>query len=279
MRGIRTASLVLGVWLCGAALSAPASAASCGGDYGAWLGTVQREAAGRGVSRATIASSLSGLTMDPRVLSLDRSQHVFKQSFEQFAGRMAAPPRVRRGVALMQQHRSLLARIEHTFGVPAPVTVAIWGLETDYGANIGRYPTIRSLATLAYDCRRTERFQGELFSALRIIDRGDLRPDEMRGAWAGELGQTQFLPSSYLRYAVDFDGNGHRDLLRSVPDVLASTANYLRGYGWQRGGSWGPGTHNFAVLGEWNKAEVYRKTIALFADRLAGAGRQAANQK
>ena len=123
--------------------------------------------------------------------------------------------------------------------------------------------------TLAHDCRRTERFQNELISALKILDRGDLTLSEMRGAWAGELGQTQFLPSSYLKYAVDFDGNGKRDLIRSVPDVLASTANYLRGYGWQRGGSWQEGSANFNVLKEWNKSSVYQKTISYFATQLA----------
>ena len=116
-----------------------------------------------------------------------------------------------------------------------PVIVAIWGLETDFGTGSGKRPAIPALATLAHDCRRSGMFQGELLAALRIIDRGDMSAAEMRGAWAGELGQTQFLPSSYLKFAVDFDGNGRRDLIRSVPDVLASTANYLKGYGWQRG--------------------------------------------
>jgi membrane-bound lytic murein transglycosylase B len=105
---------------------------------------------------------------------------------------------------------------------------------------------------------------------LRIIDRGDLTAGEMRGAWAGELGQTQFLPSSYVKFAVDFDGNGRRDLIRSVPDVLASTANYLRGYGWHRGQPWTEGTANFEILRQWNKAHVYAKTIALFATWLSG---------
>jgi membrane-bound lytic murein transglycosylase B len=132
----------------------------------------------------------------------------------------------------------------------------------------GKQNALRSLATLAHDCRRTERFQNELADALRIIDRGDLTVAEMRGAWAGELGQTQFLPSSYLKFAVDFDGNGKRDLIRSVPDVLASTANYLRGYGWQRDGRFDEGSANYAVLKEWNKSVVYQKTIAVFASRL-----------
>ena len=105
---------------------------------------------------------------------------------------------------------------------------------------------------------------------MRIVERGDLKLEELRGAWAGELGQTQFLPSSYVKFAVDFDGNGRRDLIRSSPDVLASTANYLKGHGWRRGEPWRDGTHNFTVLREWNRAEVYRKTIALFAERLAG---------
>ena len=137
------------------------------------------------------------------------------------------------------------SRIEQSYGVPGEVLVAIWGLETDFGVNIGKFPTIRSLATLAYDCRRAETFRGELMDALRIIERGDLAPSEMRGAWAGEIGQTQFMPSSYIKYAVDFDGNGRRDLLHSAPDVLASTANYLASYGWQRGKDWEPGSAEF----------------------------------
>ena len=162
----------------------------------------------------------------------------------------------------------MLSRIEQEFGVPGAVVVAIWGLETDFGANIGKIPTIRALATLAYDCRRTELFQGELLAALRIIDRGDLVPTEMRGAWAGELGQTQFLPTSYLRFGVDYDGDGRRDLLRSAPDVLASTANYLKGYGWKPRQPWTPGGPNFDVLLAWNKSQVYSRTVAAFAARL-----------
>jgi len=137
---------------------------------------------------------------------------------------------------------------------------------------MGKQPALRALATLAYDCRRSERFTAELIDALKIIDRGDLSPAEMKGAWAGELGQTQFLPSSYVKFAVDFDGNGKRDLIRSVPDVLASTANYLRGYGWKADQPFGEGTANFEVLKEWNKSAVYQKTIAVFAQRLMSGG-------
>jgi lytic murein transglycosylase len=250
---------------------APALAATCGnGNFQAWLDDFRSDAAAKGISQSAIAAGLTGLTPDQAVLSRDRSQRVFSQSFEEFSGRMV-PPRLARGSNMMKQYGSVLSRIEQAYGVPGEVLVAIWGLETDFGVNIGKFPTIRSLATLAYDCRRADEFRAQLMDALRIVERGDLAPSEMRGAWAGELGQTQFMPTSYLKYAVDFDGNGRRDLLHSAPDVLASTANYLANYGWQRGKDWEPGGANFAVLQQWNKSEVYAKTIAHFATQLAHA--------
>jgi lytic murein transglycosylase len=252
-----------------AAPGAPALAASCGtGNFTAWLDDFKAEAATKGISQAAIASGLSGVTLDQGVLSRDRSQRVFDQSFEEFSGRMV-PPRLTRGANMMKQYGSVLGRIEQAYGVPGEVVVAIWGLETDFGVNTGKFPTIRSLATLAYDCRRAETFRAELMDALRIIERGDIAPSEMRGAWAGEIGQTQFMPSSYIKFAVDFDNNGRRDLLRSVPDVLASTANFLASYGWKRDKDWEPGSANFSVIQQWNKSEIYSKTVAYFADQLA----------
>jgi lytic murein transglycosylase len=251
--------------------AAPGLAATCGtGSFEAWLNDFKNEAAAKGISQSAIASGLNGVTLDQGVLSRDRSQKVFSQSFEEFSGRMV-PPRLTRGANMMKQYGSVLGRIEQSYGVPGEILVAIWGLETDYGVNIGKYSTMRSLATLAYDCRRAETFRAELMDALRIVERGDLAPSEMRGAWAGEIGQTQFMPSSYIKFAVDFDGNGRRDLLRSAPDVLASTANFLAGYGWQRGKDWEPGSANFAVIQQWNKSEVYAKTIAYFASQLSHA--------
>src|SRR6202142_2207808 len=251
-------------------IAAPAAlAAPCGtGSFQGWLDDFKTEAAAKGISQTAIASGLNGVTLDQGVLSRDRSQKVFNQSFEEFSGRMV-PPRLTRGSNMLKQYGSVLSRIEEAYGVPGEVLVAIWGLETDFGANIGKFPTLRSLATLAYDCRRSEMFRGELMDALRIIERGDLAPSEMRGAWAGEIGQTQFMPSSDLKYAVDFDANGRPDLLRSAPDVLASTANFLASYGWQRGKDWEPGSTNFGVLQQWNKSEVYAKTIGYFASQLA----------
>ena len=258
----------------GAALAtAPAAhaAAPCGtGNFDTWLTGFKGDAAAKGISQQAINAGLTGVTLDQSVLNRDHSQKVFGQTFEQFSGRMV-PPRMTRGSNMLKQYGSVLSRIEQTYGVPGEVLVAIWGLETDFGVNTGKFQTIRSLATLAYDCRRADEFRGELMDALRIIERGDLSPQDMRGAWAGELGQTQFMPSSWIKYAVDFDGNGRRDLLHNVPDVLASTANYLAGYGWQRGKDFQPGAPNFAVLQQWNKSEVYARTIAYFASQLAHA--------
>jgi len=264
----RIAASLLGLVL-GLSLHPARAAVPCGGDFDAWLTAFQREAVAKGISQRTASAALDNLAPDPRVLSLDRRQGHFQKSFEEF-GLPRIQQRIGKAQGLMQQHAALLKRIEQQYGVPGAVLIAIWGLETDFGVNQGKQSAVRSLATLAHDCRRTERFQGELIDALRIIDRGDYTPDQLKGAWAGEIGQTQFLPSSFVKYAVDFDGNGRRDLIRSVPDVLASTANYLRGHGWQRGAPFSEGSHNYGVLKEWNKSPVYQKTIATFASRLMG---------
>jgi lytic murein transglycosylase len=249
--------------------AAPAFAAKCNppGGFAAFMAEFKKEAAGKGISNRALAA-LNGVTADDKVLAADKRQHVFKQSFEEFSGRMISKDRLAKAQKLMNQHASTIKRIEQQFGVPGGVVVAIWGLETDYGVNQGKMSIVRSTATLAYDCRRTDKFQGELADALRIIDRGDMTSEQMRGDWAGEIGQTQFLPSSYVKYAVDFDGDGRRDLVHSVPDVLASTANYLKGKGWQRGQGWNAGQPNFEVIKEWNKADVYARTIALFGQKL-----------
>ena len=265
---LMTARLAIFVLWLGSMMVPAAATAPCGGDFGTWLEGLKEEAAAQGVSQNTIQSALSGVTYDPNIIARDHAQGVFRQSFEQFSGRMV-PPRLAKAQKLLKQHAAIFARIEQQFGVPGPVIVAIWGLETDFGANSGKFPTIGALATLAYDCRRPDKFRPEVIAALQIVDRGDMNPADMHGAWAGEIGQTQFLPSSYLKYAVDFDGSGQRDLIRNVPDVLASTANYLKGYGWQRGQPWGEGTANFDVLLQWNASKVYTKTVAYFAEQLA----------
>jgi lytic murein transglycosylase len=248
--------------------------AQCGNGpsgFNAWIQRFRLQAAAQGLKSSTVLSALSDVSYDPKVIGLDHSQRSFKLSFDQFYARRVSTGMIRHGRALMQRNRALLDSIEKRFGVPGPVIVAIWGLETNYGADLGaHYSILRSLSTLAYDCRRTEFFTGQLLDALRIVQEGDLTPQELRGGWAGEIGQTQFLPTPYIRFAVDFDGDGRKDLIHSVPDVLASTANFLAGHGWQRGAGWQLGSPNYGVIAEWNKADVYDRTIAAMADQLSG---------
>jgi lytic murein transglycosylase len=221
--------------LAGAARAAPCRTS---GPYDKWLADFEREAMTQGISQQTIATAAPYLTYDQRIVNIDRGQRVFTQTFLEFSDRMAAAYRIQRGAALIKSYAPVFARIDKQFGVPAPVIVAFWGLESDFGANMGNYRSLSSIASLAYDCRRADRFRAQLLDALRLIQRGDLHPQEMLGSWAGELGQTQMMPSEYFQYAVDYDGDGVRNLLRSAPDVLASTANYLVGLGWRRGEPW-----------------------------------------
>jgi len=267
MRILRWAIFV-GAVIC----STPTYAARCGGDFNTFVAAMSQEAAAAGVSQAVIGQAFAGITQDPAVLTFDRRQRgTFNKSFEQYVSTRVGPGRINTGRAMLQRHAALLSSIEQRFGVPRQILVAIWGLETDFGkGDMGKLPVFRVLATMAHDCRRSELFQGELLAALKIVQRGDLRLNDMIGAYAGEIGQTQFLPSSYIKYGVDFDGNGHVDLRHSVPDVLASTANLLHTSGFKMGAPYSEGTANFEAMREWNRATIYRKTIGYFADQLVG---------
>ena len=257
--------------LFGVLLAVPAHAAQCGGDFNTFLSAMGRDATAAGVSRNVIDQAFAGVAIDQAVLTFDRRQRgTFRKSFEEYAATRVIPARITRARRLMQTHAALLSRIERQFGVPRHLLVAIWGLETDFGTgDMGKLPVVRVLATMAHDCRRTELFQGELLAALKILQRGDLTLNELKGAYAGEIGQTQFLPSNYIKFAVDYDGNGRADLVHSAADVLASTANLLKGSGWKAGQSYQEGSENFEVMREWNRAVIYRKTIVYFADRLS----------
>ena len=256
--------------LFGVLLAVPAHAAQCGGDFNTFLSGMGRDATAAGVSRNVIDQAFAGVTIDQAVLTFDRRQRgTFRKSFEEYAATRVIPARITRARRLMQTHAALLSRIERQFGVPKELIMAIWTLETDNGTgDMGKLPVVRTIATLAHDCRRTELFQNELIAALKIVQRGDLPLSDLIGAYAGEIGQTQFLPSSYIKYGVDYDGNGHVDLRHSVPDVLASTANLLKVNGWKAGAPFGEGSENFQVMREWNRSEVYRKTMHYFAQQL-----------
>ena len=275
VRSIMTRFTALGSALAAAmlALAAPAFAAQCGGSYEGFLAQMQHDALAAGVSQQTIATAFAGLSADQTVLAFDRRQHgmFHSKSFEDYARTRVIPARINRAKKLMAQYADLLSRIERQYGVPRELIMAIWTMETDNGTgDMGKLPVIRTLSTLAWDCRRTDLFQGELIAALKIVQRGDLPLRDLVGAYAGEIGQTQFLPSSYIKYGVDYDGDRRVDLRHSVPDVLASTANLLHTNGWQPGQPYHEGTPNFEAMHEWNHSEIYRKTLVLFAEQLGG---------
>jgi lytic murein transglycosylase len=262
----------IAVIICALLLSTPSFAARCGGDFNTFVSAMSQEAASAGVSQGVISQALGGVSPDMAVLNFDRRQrYTFNKSFEQYVSTRVGAGRINGARAMLQRNAALLSSIEAKYGVPRQILVAIWGLETDFGkGDMGKLPVIRTLATMAHDCRRTELFQGELLAALKILQRGDLPLRDLIGAFAGEIGQTQFLPSSYVKYGVDFDGDGRVDLRHSVPDVLASTANLLHTNGFKMGAPYGEGTANFEAMREWNHAVIYRKTIGYFADQLVG---------
>ncbi|MDX6807000.1 lytic murein transglycosylase [Terrihabitans rhizophilus] len=215
--------------------------ASCQGgrSFETWLSEFKRDAAAQGISSRAIASALDGVTFDQATVGKDRGgQAVFTQSFVQFAGRMANANRIANGEAKIRANAATFRRIEQEFGVPAGVLTAFWGLETDFGGFLGNGNTIRSVATLAYDCKRADMFRDQLMAILKIVGRGDLTPDQMRGPWAGELGQFQFLPTHYVDFGLDYDGDGRVNLIKSDADALGSAANYIKHLGWQAGQPW-----------------------------------------
>ncbi len=226
-----------------ATLASPALAqrgATChkGASFEQWLDQFKREAVAEGVSQRAIAAASHLMVYDQSVVNKDRGQKVFAQTFLEFSDRMVAKHRIDGGIFRIGKNRPLFAKIEQQFGVPAPVIAAFWALETDFGGFMGNLPTIKSVTSLAYDCRRPDLFRKQLIAALKIVERGDLSPDQMIGPFAGELGQFQFLPAHYVDYGVDYDGDGRRDLIHSAPDALASAANYLSKIGWKRGQPW-----------------------------------------
>jgi len=231
----RIAAAMFGLMLAGQAGAAP-----CEKDmsFERWLDAFKKEATAQGISPAVIAAAAPHMTFDPAIIRRDRGQGVFQQTFLQFSDRMVGGYRMPTARKKMKLYAELFARVEKKYGVPAPVLTAFWGLESDFGADFGKYNIIRSLTTLAYDCRRPDFFRTQLFDALRIIERGDQRIDDMVGDWAGEFGGMQFTASDYYKNAVDFDGDGRRDLIHSVPDTLASAANFLVSLGWRRGEPW-----------------------------------------
>ena len=207
--------------------------------FDVWLAELINEANERGYGEALVKETLVGIEPLQRVIQADRNQAELNPGLDRYLSTRITRTVVNRGRALSKEHNALLTRIQGEYGVQRRFVLAIWALESRYGRNIGREPVFRALATLAWEPRRAAFFRGELFDALTMVQRKHIEAKAMTGSWAGAMGQTQFMPSSYLKYAVDFDGDGRRDIWKSTPDALASIANYLKGYGWKKGETWG----------------------------------------
>src|SRR4029079_3258864 len=223
--------------------------------FSSWIEDFKREAVSEGIQPRTIEAAIGGMTPDMSVSARDRKQGFFTQTFIQFYFKIATKSREQTGRVYLKKYRPIFERAEKDFGVPGPVITAFWALESDFGGGMGDLPVMRSLLTLAWDCRRGDLFRGELKAAMKIIERGDLKPNEMIGSWAGELGQTQFLPQHYYNYAVDYDNDGRRDLIRDIPDIIGSTAKFIASMGWQRGEPWLEEVHLTKEL-PWDKADL-----------------------
>jgi lytic murein transglycosylase len=237
-------------------------------NFGVWLARFKKDAAAAGISPSTINSVLDGMGIDRKVISRDRGQKFFAQSFLDFQGKLATQNRVASGKKKIAQRKSVFERVESEYGVPASVITGFWALESDFGAGMGKFPIMPALVTLAYDCRRQVMFEEELKAALQIIDRGDMSQAEMIGSWAGEIGQTQFLPTRYIDHAIDYDGDGRIDLFRDDADVIGSTANYMRHLGWRPNEPW---LEEVRITEElpWDQADL---TIKLPRSKWAGWG-------
>ena len=238
--------------------------------FAPWLAELRAEAAKRGVHQATLARALDGVHVIDRVIELDRRQPEFTLTLSSYFKKAVTPERIAKGQTMLKQHAALLAKIEEKFGVPPRFLVAFWGLESNFGQFTGSFPVVGALVTLAYDRRRSAFFREQLLSLLELIDAGHVSVD-VKGSWAGAMGNHQFIPTTYKGYAVDFDGDGKRDLWNSLPDIFASAANYLSRSGWQRDKTWGrevklPAGFDIALAGmdiskplkEWSKFGIRR---------------------
>ncbi len=215
------------------------SAAQQAQSFQEWLAGLRTEALGQGIRAATFDHTFAQVQLRERVLELDSSQPEFSRQPWQYLDSAVSEQRVRNGREKLQQNQAVLHPIAQRFGVPAEILVAFWGIETDYGNERGGFPVVDALSTLAYQGRRASYFRTELLAALKILDNGDIAPERMSGSWAGAMGMTQFMPTIFLKYAVDEDGDGRRDIWGSLPDVFASTAKFVLGNGWRRGERWG----------------------------------------
>ena len=261
------AVLALGM-MAGSGIAEAAQCGNNGAGYNAWLQQTIKDAQGRGIGQRAIGA-LTNTKYAQATINADRNQKSFKLSFEQFMQKRGANTIIQRGRSMKKQNAALFNAIEKRYGVPAGPLIAIWGMETGFGAYLGKQHTLSAVATLAYDCRRSDYFTQQLYAALKLIDNQDLDPNAV-GAMHGEIGQTQFLPVNVLKYGVDGDGSGHIDMARSKADALYSTANFLVGHGWKRGAGYQQGEPNYGAIQGWNAASVYQRAIAEMGKAIDG---------
>ncbi len=239
--------------------------------FAEWLAGVRTDARAAGIKAQTLDAAFAGVAPIPRIIELDRKQPETTLSFGEYLDRVMPPARIERAREKLAQRRPLLDQIAQRYGVAPHIMVALWGVESDFGQQTGGFSVVAALATLAYDGRRSAYFRRELLDALRILDRGDITPAAMKGSWAGAMGQSQFMPSAFLRFAVDYDGDGRRDIWSDGPDLFASIANYLASSGWHGGEDWGravilPPGYNAATasldvvkpIGDWSALGIRR---------------------
>ncbi len=264
MRGLRVLVVAAGVAISGAAAQA-ATCSSTGANFEAWKPEFAAEARARGIKPRAI-SALMGTSYSPGTIRADRNQHSFKLSLQAFMAKRGASGIIAKGRALKRSNAALFASLERRYGVPPGPLLAIWGMETGFGGFTGNQNTLSAIATLAYDCRRTDFFTEQLYAALHLVERGVLTASS-RGAMHGEVGQTQFMPKNIFLYGADGDGNGQVNL-NSKADALASTAKFLAGHGFSAGGGYEPGSANFGAIQGWNAASVYQQAIAIMGQRI-----------
>lgn len=221
------------------AISFTSAYANVAQPFEEWVDELKAEAENQGISRPLLDRAFVGVAPIPRVIELDRKQPEFTLTFDQYLTRVVPKARIQKGRKLLDENRALLTAISEKYGVQPRFIVALWGVETDFGRVTGGFPVVASLATLAYDGRRSAYFRKELLTALKILHQGHIAPAEMKGSWAGAMGQSQFMPSSFDNFAVDYDGDGHKDIWGTKADVFASIANYLSRSGWNNSETWG----------------------------------------
>ncbi|HZY53357.1 MAG TPA: lytic murein transglycosylase [Reyranella sp.] len=285
--------------VCLAAALSPAFARAQSPDpkFSGWLAGLRADALRAGVDQGTLDNAFSNVELIPRVMELAHNQPEFKMSFDEYLAVVVSPERVTRGRALLKENRALLSRFAGSYGVPEPILTALWGIESNYGTRLGDFEVVSALATLAYNGFRAKFFREQLIAALRIVSQGHIGLHGMKGSWAGAMGQCQFIPTSFLAYAADGDGDGRKDIWTNKADVFASIANYLHRVGWRPGEGWGEEvaagtparkgerivrpagakgpayrtTENFRVILRWNQSDFFGLAVGILSDRIAAA--------